>query len=534
MVERQHQTVNAALGIVGPTGAGKSCLIATAAEYLWDLHRKVLHLATADGGGFPTKIQTLVNRGVIRVWRMRTRGEAFETTVRASQGWWPSQINPKTGETPPNVKLVPPITERYVMHCPNGHVVKTVPFQSLLSPALCSVCKIHTTKENMLVERSAERTKGFEQVGGQAFDGLTSFLTWQLQDMGQRHARMELKGEESALGGRIVSGDLQLGGNNRSHYGFVQGQAEAMVLNSTGIPYLDIPPIWTALLMETVDEGGLPVKGMKLAGKAKTDEAGAWFGNTLEVGVVVDTETGANVRRLWLSEFTDDNGVRHLIKHRGGPSMPPYLQDPTGAPWSQVNLGVFFDLLEKDVADQNTAAEGKYQGAPGVSEAMTFGDGETAPAPATTATAPTGTATPARPTAVTPPPRVTPPKPRTVAKPKPAPPTMPAATQTTPASPPASEEPTPAAVAPPSVEATSAETRSPEEGTTGDGSSEAAPTPAQTAPPAPTPVAPRQTMPAPGPRPAIAPPPGPRPPAVAPRRPAPRPATPPPVPVGSK
>ena len=341
--------VNSATGIVGPTGAGKSALIGTAAEYLADTYPgQVLALYTADGGGFPTKVQSLVRNGIIRVWRMRTRGEAFETTMRASQGWWPSRINPSTGETKPNVRLVPPVTEKYTMLCPNGHIVKTVPFQNLLTAAICSTCKTHTTKENMQVQREVHRTKGFEQIGAVAFDGLTSFLNWQMTNMAQRHANLELKGEDTALGGRIVSGDITLGGNNRAHYGFVQSRAEEMVLNSLGIPGLNLPPMWTGLMLETVDEGGLSVRGMKLAGKAKTDECGAWFGNMIEIGVVKD-EHGNNVRRLSLEEFIDEAGARHLIKHRGGPGMPPYLQDAHGEPWGQVHLGIFFDLLAKDI-----------------------------------------------------------------------------------------------------------------------------------------------------------------------------------------
>jgi hypothetical protein len=380
--------VNSATGIVGPTGAGKSCLIATAAEYLADTFPgAVMLLATADGGGFPTKVQSLVKVGVIRVWRMRTRGEAFETTMQASKGWWPSSINPRSGETAPNVRLVPPITDRYTMRCPQGHVVKTVPFQSLLTAAICPTCKNHVTKETMQVTRETRRTKGFELVKGIAFDGLTSFLNWQMTDLAGRAGRLELKGEESALGGRIQSGDIFLGGNNRAHYGFVQSRAEEMVLNSLGIPGLELPPLWTMLLLETVDEGGLPVKGPKLAGKAKTDEAGAWFGNMLEVGVVKD-DKGLDVRRLSLNEFTDDGGVRHLVKHRGGPTMPPYLQDEAGAPWGQVNLGLFFNLLTKDIEESSAAATERFKDAPGVPEGeVSYGETVETTAPAAAAVA---------------------------------------------------------------------------------------------------------------------------------------------------
>ncbi len=516
----QNVNVNSATGIVGPTGAGKSSLIATAAEYGWETYQKVTLLYSASGGGFPAKVQSLVRLGIIRLWRMRTRGEAFETCMRASLGWWPERIDPHTGETAPGVKLIPPITQRFQMSCPKGHVVKVVPFASLLTPQLCPApgCGTHVTRENMQVEKTTFRTPGFEHAGVVAYDDLTSMLQWQMDDMASRHARQEIKGEDSALGGRITSGELTLGGNNRSHYGFVQTRAGEMVHNTLSIPGLVLPPLWTMLLMETTDEGGLPVKGPKLAGKAKTDEAPSWFGNMLEVGVVKDGE-GHDVRRLSLNEFVDDGGIRHLIKHRGSPNMPPYLEDPYGQPWSQVNLGVFFSLLEKDIQDSATESAARYQNAPGLPEGeMTYGAAQvTTPAAAAPAGKPAAPAAPrVAPRAATKP---APPKPRTIAAPEPATPV---------------EAPAPAAEAvaeTPAAAATSAEPEFPME--PGPVTLPAAAAPAAPAPAPPRVVPPTAPRPPVAARSAIAPPPGPRPP-TAPRRPmaAPaRPATPAPSPV---
>ena len=49
-----------------------------------------------------------------------------------------------------------------------------------------------------------------------------------------------------------------------------------------GIPNLLVPPVFTALSMEDTDEGALSIVGPKIAGRAKTDEAGQWVGNCLE------------------------------------------------------------------------------------------------------------------------------------------------------------------------------------------------------------------------------------------------------------
>lgn len=496
--------VNSATLIVGPTKSGKTALIATAAEYLWDLHRKVLLLASTDGGGIPSKVQALMRQGVIRYWKMRTRGEAYETCLQASKGWFPSRIKPSTGETKPGVRLVPPITERYVMHCPEGHVVKTVSVQALLTPAVCPTCKKPVDRTTMKVTRSAYLTKGFEDVGGMAFDGLSSMQSWMMNDMGARRGRMELRGGEGEKGvTRIQSGDLAVGGTTGTDYGFVQTRAEEMVLNSLGIPNMVIPPIWTALLLETTDEGGLPVKGPKLAGKAKTDEAPAWFGNALEIGIVKDEE-GHDVRRLSLTEFVDDSGIRHLIGHRGSPNMPPYLQDEYGKPWGQANLGVFFDLLDKDIAETIKESEAKYADAPGVPEGeVSYGEEPAAATPAPAAPVAT------RPAARGPVGR------RPAAKPAVAP----APVEAAPADAGPAEE-TPASPETPSVEAAvssaadSDDVSAPEpESPTEDAA--AAPVPVRPAPrPAPRPaaVAPRAANAKP-----YAPPPAPRPPASAPR-----------------
>jgi hypothetical protein len=373
---------------------------------------------------------------------------------------------------------------------------------------LCPTCKQHVSQTNMQVEKQQQRTKGFESIGAVAYDDLTSMLQWQMDDMASRHAKKEIQGEETALGGRIQSGDMILGGNNRAHYGFVQSRASEMVHNSLSIPRLSLPPVWTMLMLETVDEGGLPVKGPKLAGKAKTDEAGAWFGNMLEVGVVRDEESGKDVRRLSLNEFIDDGGYRHLIKHRGSPRMPPYLQDAPDAPWSQVHLGVFFTLLAQDIQRDMEEQAARMTETPGVPEGeVEYGEANVvtpgpvaATAPATQAV-PTPTIKPGTPgrAKVAPRPRVLP----TVTPPKTALDQMAEALINAPID---------AGVLPMAPDPLVIQ-------------------PAPPAPPTPSPAVVAAARPAPV-R-AMAPPPGARPPAVAPRRPptAPRPSGPPPLPV---
>lgn len=372
--------VNSAMLIMGPTGSGKTALLATLMEWMYQTYGKKSRLVTTDGGGFPTRIQGLMQKGIAQVWRARTRdlpdgSLSFETCLRAAQGWWPRRLNHRTGECPPGEPLVPPITERYAMHCPDGHRIKTVPFQNLLTPQMCPTCRVHTTKENMKVAKTAGQTKGFEEIGLVCFDGLSSMLSWMLSDMGQRAGRLELKGEEGAIGGKIASGDLRLGGNTRSHVGFAQSRAEELALNSLSIPYLLHPPVWTALTDEATDEGGLSIKGPKLAGHARTADAPSWFGDCLETAVLKD-EKERRVYRLYLAEYVDEVGCRHLCKNRADPgSLPPYLEDPPlesgrerETAFTSFNLGLFRQLQDKALERTTADMDEKYPNAPGAAE----------------------------------------------------------------------------------------------------------------------------------------------------------------------
>ncbi len=208
------------------------------------------------------------------------------------------------------------------------------------------------------------------------------------------------------------------------------------MLNSLSIPNLVVPPLWTALTMEATDEGGLSIRGPKLAGRARTDEGPSWFGNCLETAVV-KTEKDERQFRLYLSEYTDETGVRHLCKHRAAPgTMPPWLEDPPIAgneaetAFTGFNLGVFVQLLDKARESTMATLDRKYPDAPGVAEGwVEVGEGASAATPtaAPTPSAPvggvTGSPTPAPPVgpAAPPAPKAPPAKPGVAVKTKPAP-----------------------------------------------------------------------------------------------------------------
>jgi hypothetical protein len=353
--------------ILGVPGAGKTSLLATLAEYLWGTFGKILLLYSWDGGAIPTDVQKLMQQGLIRFWRARTRsgdGLGIEGLMLATKGYWPAKINPETGETSPAVRLVPPVTTLYTVSCrKTGERLAQLPASHLITPTYCTPCKtLHAVGELNVVE-DVHRTKGFELVGGVAFDGLTSMGSVVLDHMDESRGAGQIGGEKSAFGGTVVSGSVKFGGSNRADIGFGQTRARQCVHNSLSIPYLVEGPVFTALSMEATDEGGLPIVGAKLPGRAATDEASSWFGNVAEMGKVLD-EAGKEHFALYLRPFTDAQNRRHLLKTSASPTgLPDVLVDPIGEPWKQANLALVYDLLNADLARAMTE---EIPGAPGL------------------------------------------------------------------------------------------------------------------------------------------------------------------------
>lgn len=362
--------------------SGKSSLLATLAKYVWRHWHMVSILYSSDGGGFPAELQACIAAGIVRVFRMYTRdpgdlGLSFETCQRACQGWLPRKINPATGEVEPGVEMVPPVALRFEMRCADGHLVKTVPSESLLLATICPTCRKPVTRADMRVQKTLTRNRGFENVGAVMYDGLSSMLAWELREMGHRAGRLELKGEEGSIGGKVISGDLKFGGSTRSHVGFVQARGEELVHLTLGIPNLVVPPIFTMLTHEDVDERSLSIIGPKISGRAKTDEAPQWFGNMLETAKIPALQGAGEQRILYLNEFTDPRGVRHLCKHRGSPgTMPAYLIDPPEdqahpeLAFTQFNLGLFFEMLDAALDKRIDEVKTEFPDAPGLPEGV--------------------------------------------------------------------------------------------------------------------------------------------------------------------
>lgn len=391
--------VNTSTLLIGVTGSGKTTLLATAAEYLYETYGAISGYYFADLGGYPDRMNALIHHGIVRVFRMRTRGMdlSFETAQLSSMGYWPAQVlDPMTGEVPYGVPMIPPVRRLYHQTCTCGHT-RTLRVKSQLAVGNCPNCNQRIAVAATKVVEEQSLTPGLDKIRMRMYDGLTSFSEWYLQDLSKRS---ELAGEMGAIGGVVNSGDLSFRGNNRAQVGFAQTRAHELVSNSLSIPHQIIMPLWTALTDETSDQGGrLTIVGPKLAGSAKTEIAGAWFGNTLEAATVEGEKTGSKVRRLYLNEYIDAEGRRHILKHRSDPRyVPEYLEDApysAGEPPQEIctnfSLGVFFRHLQIADAKALEAVAARFPNAPGLESmplTLDLGIADAAPAAPSPQTAP--------------------------------------------------------------------------------------------------------------------------------------------------
>ena len=378
-----------ALLVIGVSGSGKTSLLKTFAEYLWETHKKILLLYSWDGGAIPTGVQHRMNQGLIRFWRARTRsapGLGLETLHFATKGYWPQTINPRTGETTPAVKLIAPVTTKYHLYASDGRLLKTVPSAQLIKPTQDPKTNAMLSLDQMTVKEEVYRTKGFEMVGGVAYDGITSMADVVMDNQDQLRGAGLIGGEKSSFGGNVVSGDIRFGGNNRADVGFAQTRAAQFVNNTLGIPYLLESPVFTGLSTEGTDKGGLSVIGVDLPGQAALTQAPQWFGNICEADSLTDDE-GPHFC-LNLKKFTDAQGRQHLLKTSASPGgVPDRLIDPATKeerPFQQFNLGVLFKLLDEDLRramalNDLPDAPGMAQGLLEVGEPMTVTEALTPP-----------------------------------------------------------------------------------------------------------------------------------------------------------
>lgn len=385
--------------ISGPSGSGKTSLLADAAEWCWKRHKKVSRIYVGDLGGWSDKLGNLVKLGIAEVWKLRTRvgtgGEGLvEETLRlASLGWWPAEIDAATGEVLPAVTMLPPVVTVHRLICVNGHPVREAATQRELVPQMCPTCKASTSLQNCReVEKVSAISEHFKHVGLLMYEGLTSWGDWGMTALADRRAKNELAGEKSSIG-RFTSGSVELDGNNRADYGFMQGEAYRWLQNAGSIIGLVRPPIWTAL--EDLTKNG-DAWGPSIPGSAATAVIPQWVGDY--IGVQRVAHDGKGYRRLCLAAWVGDDGKPHRYKLRVDGGIPPYLEDeddPQSPKFDQFSLGRFFDMVDAAGISRYEKQKAAIPDAPGNAGHRVWGEKSAArPTSVPAAGAPAGPALP--------------------------------------------------------------------------------------------------------------------------------------------
>jgi hypothetical protein len=380
-------------GVYGLSGAGKTNLITTAAEWLYQHHQMVTLLYAADLGGFGNRMLTLIRAGIVRAYDPRNHVNPFETMELISLGAFPERlIDPERGHADPEVKLILPRRARHGVKCPAGHIVGYVDHAMEIAKfyQACPLCGTMTTAQNMAgLDKQIVEHPMFAQVGGRAYDSFTALNEWGMSDLqAQSAAGLLPTGGQggSALGSAdaLRSGGIVFGTSSKAQFGFLQNRTYGWLANIRTIPNQKVPAIATFGVEQSKGDdetGGVPVLGPKISGNAATGKLGFWLGNLLHAAVEPNSPSDPKlVYRLWLTQHVDPNDPRKLLyqaKHRGTPAgMPQYLQDgPNDPPWTKFSLGYFYDLLQAQLETLDAEVRTKYPNAPGV----WLGDGVAGP-----------------------------------------------------------------------------------------------------------------------------------------------------------
>lgn len=402
---------NAVTAIYGLSGAGKSSLADTAAEYCWETFKKVTLCYASDPGGFGNKRLSLIRLGIMRVWDPTNHINAFETMELISLGAWPAEIvDPDRGFADPAVPLVLPRRLAHVVVCPAGHEAarfdNEVVMQAANTP--CPTCGVVTNLSNALrVDKVIVKSKVFRDVGLRIYDSVTGMndrgLIIELPTMSARGQFAAGRDGGSALGAAdaFQQGTVKYGTGSKSQVGFMQNRSYQWLVNIRQIPDQVVPAIATfGVEQSKVDDesGGEMVLGPKIAGNARTSAVPGWVGNCLHASKEPDDQ-GRMRFRLWLTNHIDPrrpDRIPYLAKHRGTPlGMPEFLEDTwhddpgtrQELAWSTCSLKVFFRLLESQLQEQMKRDTAKYPDAPAL---QTDGaEGEDEIIPITVANAPT-------------------------------------------------------------------------------------------------------------------------------------------------
>lgn len=360
---------------VADTKAGKTTLIGTMALDIFRQTGKITRLYVYDSGGFGALVAALIAKGIIEVWRVKSRdpdgslGLAVGTAHLACLGCWPLTRDPKSGISPEGVALIAPSCTFFEGFDAGGALRGTWRGQDQIPPE---------AKASLRIERVRRATPGFENVGGIGVDGFTSMSAYAMEDLNYRAARNELGGEKGNMN-TVRSSGMEFGVAGRGGVGFIQNRARNWASALATIEGLVRPPLVTAL-KDRGEDNSMPIYGPKIEGRAQIAVIPSWFGNCygLESIPTRDAQGKARVEyRLYLQPYALDDGVVNKVGNRGNdPTLPLYITDPEGATlengqlYSVWGMHTVYKLLDQAVDKNAQRADAMLGGrkAPGLGD----------------------------------------------------------------------------------------------------------------------------------------------------------------------
>ncbi len=244
--------------LYGAGGGGKSTLLAQMAVHVWKTFGKKTRIIGADGGG--TKpFQVLMKKGLVEYWPIDLWDhDLWITYDRASQGWWPEDVNVR------NSKLLPPYKEHDLCPYCKGRTTKI---------DRCSSCSKPIPPGNT-IRTELEPLYGAETVGAYGFESIAALGFNVMQRLRECDTEGKLvKDKDSAE---------KVATSEQSHYGIAQNYLQKWIGNTRRLPAWAV--IWTTLELRGNDDGyGRPIYGPAFPGKALTAKCTPWFTDVIHL-----------------------------------------------------------------------------------------------------------------------------------------------------------------------------------------------------------------------------------------------------------
>ena len=293
--------------IYGESGTYKTSNVGMFAKWIYEKTGKATRLLSGDGGGW-APIQPEIDAGIIVPFSMVGIDNPIDTPKMLCRGYWP-EYNKEKQKT----ELLPPTEETW------------------------------------------------KEIGGYAFEGITSFATLAMRKLAAKGPRL---GQDPSY--KYIEGTTTAYGLNQSYYGFVQNHIFDLLILSNNLPVERV--LWTAHETEATDDDGSKstIIGPEVVGAKATPKVPTWVGDCLHYDFYIKEEKKIEgsripqkiygVRAYFVPHPHERTGYVQKAKPRVPPAQLPALMEryPGGyfEPSLTSGLDEYLSLIEELTAKQ--------------------------------------------------------------------------------------------------------------------------------------------------------------------------------------